>query len=65
MRKMLKSLFASPESLLQVMSERDIEEAIQEGERIIIDEDGNAAVNINSKEVREDFSRHVQALRRL
>jgi len=48
-----------------VMSERDIEEAIQEGERIIIDEDGNAAVNINSKEVREDFSRHVQALRRL
>lgn len=65
MRKMLKSLFASPESLLQVMSERDIEEAIQEGERIIIDKDGNAAVNINSKEVREDFARHVQALRRL
>ncbi|WAT02590.1 hypothetical protein [Rouxiella chamberiensis] len=64
MRKFIFSIFSSPESLLQVMSKRDVEEAIQDGERIIIDEDGITSVNINSKEVKEDFARHVQALRR-
>lgn len=65
MRKFIFSIFSSPESLLQVMSKRDVEEAIQDGERIIIDEDGITSVNINSKEVKDDFARHVQALRRV
>ncbi|MEG3135931.1 hypothetical protein SC206_20440 [Rouxiella sp. T17] len=65
MRKFIFSIFSSPESLLQVMSKRDVEEAIQDGERIIIDEDGITSVNVNSKEVKDDFARHVQALRRV
>lgn len=64
MFKFLFSLFSSPESLLQVMSQRNFEETIEEGERIIIDEDGIAMVNITSHEVREDFSRHVHTLKR-
>ncbi|WP_158783394.1 hypothetical protein [Pantoea sp. BAV 3049] len=64
MFKFLFALFSSPESLLQVMSQSDVEESIEEGERIIIDEDGSAAVNISSNEVHEDFSRHVNALKR-
>jgi len=62
--KFLFSLFSSPESLLQLMSQRNFEETIEEGERIIIDEDGIATVNIASDEVREDFSRHVHTLKR-
>ena len=65
MRKFIFSIFSSPESLLKVMSQRDIEEAIEEGERIIINEDGVASVNTLSNEVKEDFARHVQMLRRV
>jgi len=57
-------LFSSPESLLQVMSQRDIAESIEEGARILIDEDGSARVNFSSAEVHEDFARHVNALKR-
>ncbi|MEN4910852.1 hypothetical protein [Erwinia amylovora] len=57
------TLFSSPESLLQVMSRRAIAESIEDGERILIDEDGSASVNIYSPEVREDFVRHVAMLR--
>ena len=64
MFKFLFSLFSSPESLLQVMSQRDIEESIEEGERILIDEDGAAAVNFTSPEVHGDFARHVNTLKR-
>ncbi|WLS78097.1 hypothetical protein Q3V30_16735 [Erwinia pyri] len=64
MFKLLFSLFSSPEALLQVMSQRDIEESIEEGERILIDEDGGATVNIASAEVHQDFARHVNALKR-
>lgn len=64
MFRFIMSLFSSPDSLLQVMSQRDIEESIEEGERIIIDEDGSASVNINSNEVHSDFARHVNALKR-
>lgn len=59
------ALFSSPESLLQVMSERDIAESIEEGECILIDEDGSASVNICSPQVREDFARHVATLKRV
>ncbi|CAM3460510.1 hypothetical protein BS639_13125 [Rouxiella silvae] len=65
MHKFVFSIFSSPESLLQVLSRRDVEEAIEEGERIIINEDGVASVNIKSNEVKEDFQRHVQSLRRV
>jgi predicted ABC-class ATPase len=59
----LTSLFASPEALLQVMTRQDIQESIQEGDRIIIDEDGNASVNPLSPEVQRDFAHHVSTLK--
>ncbi|MBE5253125.1 MAG: hypothetical protein QRY16_10905 [Enterobacterales bacterium endosymbiont of Blomia tropicalis] len=57
------SVFASPETFLQIMTRQDINDSIADGERIIIDENGNASVNITSDEVREDFARHVNALK--
>nr|WP_254185850.1 hypothetical protein [Pantoea sp. B270] len=57
------SLFSSPESLLQVMSRQDICESIQEGDRIIIDEDGNASVNPLSPQVQQDFADHIKRLK--
>lgn len=63
MFRFLKNLFNSPEELLTVMSHQDMQEAKEEGERILIDEDGGASVNLRSSEVQEDFARHVAALR--
>ncbi len=65
MFRLIRSLFSSPEKLLQVMDRDDIEESISEGERIIIDEDGGATVNIFSEEVQQDFASHVDALKRV
>lgn len=64
MRRLFMSVFSSPESLLQVMSQQEIIEAVEDGDRIIIDQDGNASVNFRSKEVRQDFLLHVNALKR-
>lgn len=64
MRRLFMSVFSSPESLLQVMSQQEIIEAVEDGDRIIIDQDGNASVNFRSKEVRQDFLRHINALKR-
>lgn len=64
MKRLFMSIFSSPESLLQVMSHQEIIEAVEDGDRIIIDQDGNASVNFKSHEVREDFLRHVNALKR-
>lgn len=64
MLRLVRALFSSPESLLQVMSSDEIEESIEEGARIIINEDGGAMVNTGSPAVREDFERHVNALKR-
>lgn len=64
MISLMRSLFTSPEKLLQVMSRHDVKDAIEDGDRIIINEDGNARVNIESREVQEDFARHVNALKR-
>ena len=64
MRRLITSIFSSPDALLQVMSQQEIIEAGEDGDRIIIDQDGNASVNYKSKEVREDFLRHVNALKR-
>lgn len=61
----LHKLFASPERLLHVIDRQNIEEAIEDGDRIVIDEDGNAGVNINCPAVIDDFSRHVEALKRM
>ena len=59
----VRSLFASPDKFLQIMSRQDINDSIADGERIIIDENGNAAVNILGDEVKEDFNRHVNTLK--
>ncbi|WNN44471.1 MULTISPECIES: hypothetical protein [Winslowiella] len=64
MFRLARSLFSSPEKLLQVLNRSDIEESIADGERIIIDEDGNATVNILSEEVQRDFDEHVNTLKR-
>ncbi|MCZ3382768.1 hypothetical protein O3S68_10780 [Kosakonia sp. SOY2] len=64
MKKMLYSLFASPDRLLQVMSHNDIQDAIVDGERIVVDADGNTSVNIHCQRVQEDFKRHVDTLKR-
>jgi len=45
------------------MSHQDMQDAKEEGERILIDEDGGASVNLRSSEVQQDFARHVAALR--
>lgn len=63
MKNVFSSLFASPESLLQVMSRQDVMESIQEGDRIIVDEDGNVSVNPTSPEVQDSFFQHVQTLK--
>ncbi len=65
MLKSIKQLFASPERLLNVIDRNKVQESIEEGERIIIDEDGNASVNIHCPAVVEDFARHVEALKRV
>lgn len=62
--KILSYLFTSPEKLLQVTDHRNVQESIDDGERIIIDEDGRARVNVRSEAVKEDFTRHVEALKR-
>lgn len=62
--KLLPSLFASPERLLQVISQGEVQDAIDDGERIIIDADGNAMVNIQCAQVQQDFQRHVDMLKR-
>ncbi|MFX2620144.1 hypothetical protein V6182_17485 [Enterobacter asburiae] len=64
MKRFFLSLFSSPEYLLQVMSQQEIIEAVEDGDRIIIDQDGNASVNYKSNEVRQDFLRHVNMLKR-
>ncbi|MCT6590321.1 hypothetical protein N3553_10520 [Pantoea dispersa] len=63
MLRYFTSLFSSPESLLQVMSRQDIRESIQEGDRIIVDEDGNASVNPLSPQVQQDFADHIKRLK--
>lgn len=64
MLKIIRSLFTSPEKLLQVINRSDIEDSIAEGERIFIDEDGKATVNLQNQAVQEDFNKHINALKR-
>ena len=60
---LLTSLFGNPETLLQVMSQKDRIESIEDGDRIIVDEDGNASVNPLSPAVQRDFHYHVKTLK--
>lgn len=63
MRRFLCALFSSPESLLQVMTQQDVTESMADGDRIIIDEDGNASVNPLSPDVHKSFAEHVLTLK--
>lgn len=45
------------------MGQQNVKESIQEGDRIISDEDGNASVNPLSPDVQRDFVRHVSTLK--
>ncbi|SFT47452.1 hypothetical protein SAMN05192562_101420 [Kosakonia arachidis] len=63
MKKMLYSLFASPDRLLQVMSHSEIQDSIEDGDRIVVD--GNTSVNVHCQQVQDDFKRHVAALKRV
>lgn len=58
----IKRLFASPQNLFTT-SDAQRDTAIEEGERLMIDEDGNAAINIDCQSVEEDFLRHVAQLK--
>ncbi|WP_096148900.1 hypothetical protein [Enterobacter hormaechei] len=64
MKNLLMALLSSPASLSQAMSHQEIIEVVEDGDCIIIDQDGNASVNYKSNEVRQDFLRHVNALKR-
>jgi hypothetical protein len=46
------------------MSHSEIQDAIEDGERIVVDADGNTSVNIHCQKVQDDFKRHVDALKR-
>ena len=64
MFKIIRSVFTSPEKLLQVINRSEIEDSLAEGERIFIDEDGKATVNLQNEAVQADFMKHVNALKR-
>lgn len=63
MKNLIYSLFATPERFMSMISRSDMQDALDDGERVMIDEDGNAMVNIHHPEVQEDFARHVAELR--
>lgn len=45
------------------MSRSDMDDALDEGSRIIINADGAAAVNFQAGDVHKDFARHVSRLK--
>ena len=63
MFRFMTSIFKSPEKLLSDMSRSDMDDALEEGGRIIINADGAAAVNFQARDVNEDFSLHVSRLK--
>lgn len=62
MLKIVMRVFSSPEKFLGLFSANDIQETIEEGERIIIDENGIASVNPANEQVQQDFTRHVKKM---
>ena len=63
MLKQIIGLFSSPDNFLNMISARNLEEDLDDKERIFIDEDGTAFVNPRSEEVKKDFARHVEEMR--
>lgn len=62
MLKNLLQIFSSPEQFLGLFSAKDIENTLEEGERILIDENGTASVNPANQDMQEDFVRHVKRM---
>lgn len=62
MLKIFMRVFSSPEKFLGLFSANDIQETIDEGERIIIDENGIASVNPSNEQMQQDFTRHVKKM---
>jgi len=62
MLKIVMRVFSSPERFLGLFSANDIQETLDEGERIIIDENGVASVNPANEQVQQDFTRHVKQM---
>ncbi|AEX51677.1 hypothetical protein [Rahnella aquatilis] len=62
MLKIVLHLFSSPEKFLGLFSNADMEDTLEEGERILIDENGTASVNLANQEMQEDFARHVKRM---
>ena len=62
MFKIMLQIFSSPEKFLGLFSAADMEDTIEEGERILIDENGTASVNPANQDMREDFDLHVKRM---
>ena len=62
MFKIMLQIFSSPEKFLGLFSAADMEDTIEEDERILIDENGTASVNPANQDMREDFDRHVKRM---
>ena len=62
MFRILLQIFSSPEQFLGLFSAADIENTLEEGERILIDENGTASVNPANVDMQEDFARHVKRM---
>jgi len=62
MFRILLQIFSSPEQFLGLFSAADIENTLEEGERILIDENGTASVNPANEEMQKDFTRHVKRM---
>ena len=63
MFRFLTLIFKSPEKLLSDMSRSDMNDALEEGGRIIINADGAAAVNFQAGDTHKDFALHVSRLK--
>ncbi|MBU9845699.1 hypothetical protein [Rahnella ecdela] len=62
MFKIMLQIFSSPEKFLGLFSAADMENTLEEGERILIDENGTASVNPANQDMQEDFARHVKRM---
>lgn len=59
---MFRHLFSSPQNLFNVSNQQEREASVEAEQRLMIDEDGNASVNIACPDVESDFLKHVDQL---
>ncbi|OON41708.1 hypothetical protein BTJ39_00635 [Izhakiella australiensis] len=59
---MFRHLFSSPQDLFNVSNQQEREASVEAEQRLMIDEDGNASVNIACPDVEADFLKHVDQL---